>query len=62
MRSRRRSTQEVGKPLAQAKNELNGFLGRIDFFLAEVEQTIAPETVVRRRADEASGSSTIRSA
>jgi acyl-CoA reductase-like NAD-dependent aldehyde dehydrogenase len=29
-------TQEVGKPLAQSRNELNGFLGRIDFFLAEV--------------------------
>jgi acyl-CoA reductase-like NAD-dependent aldehyde dehydrogenase len=39
-------TQEVGKPLAQSRNELNGFLGRIDFFLAEVEATIAPETVL----------------
>jgi acyl-CoA reductase-like NAD-dependent aldehyde dehydrogenase len=39
-------TQEVGKPLAQSRNELNGFLGRIDFFLAEVEKTIAPETVL----------------
>jgi len=39
-------TQEVGKPLQQSKNELNGFLGRIDFFLAEVEKTIAPETVL----------------
>ena len=38
-------TQEVGKPLAQARNELNGFLGRIDFFLAEVERTIASEPV-----------------
>jgi len=38
-------TQEVGKPLQQSKNELNGFLGRIDFFLAEVENTVAPETV-----------------
>jgi len=38
-------TQEVGKPLQQSKNELNGFLGRIDFFLAEVEKTVAPETV-----------------
>jgi hypothetical protein len=32
--------------LQQSKNELNGFLGRIDFFLAEVEKTIAPETVL----------------
>ena len=39
-------TQEVGKPLQQSRNELNGFLGRIDFFLAEVEKTIAPETVL----------------
>jgi len=39
-------TQEVGKPLQQSKNELDGFLGRIDFFLAEVEKTIAPETVL----------------
>jgi acyl-CoA reductase-like NAD-dependent aldehyde dehydrogenase len=38
-------TQEVGKPLAQSRNELNGFLGRIDFFLAEVAKTTAPETV-----------------
>jgi acyl-CoA reductase-like NAD-dependent aldehyde dehydrogenase len=38
-------TQEVGKPLQQSKNELNGFLGRIDFFLAEVEKAVAPETV-----------------
>ena len=38
-------TQEVGKPLQQSKNELNGFLGRIDFFLAEVEKTVVPETV-----------------
>ena len=38
-------TQEVGKPLAQSRNELNGFLGRIDFFLAEVAEASAPETV-----------------
>jgi acyl-CoA reductase-like NAD-dependent aldehyde dehydrogenase len=38
-------TQEVGKPLQQSRNELNGFLGRIEFFLAEVEKTVAPETV-----------------
>jgi len=39
-------TQEVGKPLQQSRNELNGFLGRIDFFLAEVEKTVASETVL----------------
>jgi hypothetical protein len=27
-------THEVGKPIRQSRNELNGFLGRIDFFLA----------------------------
>lgn len=38
-------TSEMGKPLAQARNELNGFLGRIDFFLAEIAESIADETV-----------------
>ena len=38
-------TAEVGKPLAQSRNELNGFLGRIDFFLAEVERAVADEEV-----------------
>ncbi|HVR94725.1 MAG TPA: aldehyde dehydrogenase family protein [Casimicrobiaceae bacterium] len=28
-------TLEVGKPIRQSRNELNGLLGRIDFFLAE---------------------------
>ena len=38
-------TSEVGKPLQQSKNELNGLLGRIDFFLAQTEGTLAPRTV-----------------
>ena len=38
-------TSEVGKPLQQSKNELNGLLGRVDFFLAEAEATLAPRTV-----------------
>jgi acyl-CoA reductase-like NAD-dependent aldehyde dehydrogenase len=38
-------TAEVGKPLQQSKNELNGLLGRVDFFLAEAEATLAPRTV-----------------
>ena len=38
-------TAEVGKPIAQSRNELNGFLGRIDFFLAEVESSTADEEV-----------------
>ena len=38
-------TSEVGKPIRQARNEINGLLGRIDFFLAETESSVAPETV-----------------
>jgi acyl-CoA reductase-like NAD-dependent aldehyde dehydrogenase len=38
-------TAEVGKPIVQSRNELNGFLGRIDFFLAEVDATTASEQV-----------------
>jgi acyl-CoA reductase-like NAD-dependent aldehyde dehydrogenase len=39
------TTSEVGKPLQQSKNELNGLLGRIDFFLEQTEATLAPKTV-----------------
>ncbi|MEP7057330.1 MAG: aldehyde dehydrogenase family protein [Caldimonas sp.] len=38
-------TAEVGKPIRQSRNEINGLLGRIDFFLAEVERATATETV-----------------
>jgi acyl-CoA reductase-like NAD-dependent aldehyde dehydrogenase len=38
-------TQEVGKPISQSRNELNGLLPRIDFFLAQTEQVIADEVV-----------------
>jgi acyl-CoA reductase-like NAD-dependent aldehyde dehydrogenase len=38
-------SQEMGKPLGQAKNEINGLLGRIDFFLAEAEKSVADEHV-----------------
>jgi acyl-CoA reductase-like NAD-dependent aldehyde dehydrogenase len=38
-------TRETGKPIAQSRNELNGLLPRIDFFLAEVERVLATETV-----------------
>lgn len=38
-------TTEVGKPIRQSRNELNGLLGRIDFFLAETERTLAARTV-----------------
>jgi acyl-CoA reductase-like NAD-dependent aldehyde dehydrogenase len=40
-------TREVGKPIAQSRNELKGLLARLDFFLTETEKTIATETVFR---------------
>ncbi|MEI6737959.1 MAG: aldehyde dehydrogenase family protein, partial [Pseudomonadota bacterium] len=39
-------TSEMGKPIKQSRNEINGLLGRIDFFLAEVESVIGTETVM----------------
>ena len=38
-------TLETGKPIKMSRNELNGLLGRIDFFLEEVETATATETV-----------------
>lgn len=38
-------TLETGKPIQLSHNELNGFLGRLDFFLAEAEKSISSETV-----------------
>jgi acyl-CoA reductase-like NAD-dependent aldehyde dehydrogenase len=38
-------TLEVGKPIAQARRELAGLLGRIDFFSAGVEAALADEVV-----------------
>jgi acyl-CoA reductase-like NAD-dependent aldehyde dehydrogenase len=38
-------TREVGKPITQSRNELNGLLPRIDFFLAQTEGAIADEAV-----------------
>jgi len=38
-------TLEVGKPIAQSRNELNGLLPRIDFFLEHFESETAPRTV-----------------
>ncbi len=38
-------THEVGKPIRQSRNELNGLLGRIDFFLAESARTLRDEKV-----------------
>ncbi len=44
-RSRRTLTLEVGKPISQSRNELNGLLPRIDFFIAQTEAAIADEAV-----------------
>jgi len=38
-------TQEVGKPIRQSRNELNGLLARIDFFLAESARALREEKV-----------------
>jgi len=38
-------TSEVGKPISQSRNELNGLLPRIDFFLAQTQAAIADEAV-----------------
>jgi len=39
-------TSEVGKPVKQARNEINGLLGRIDFFLAQVDASTDTEIVM----------------
>jgi acyl-CoA reductase-like NAD-dependent aldehyde dehydrogenase len=38
-------TRETGKPLKMSRNELNGLLGRIDFFLAEAGAATNTQTV-----------------
>lgn len=38
-------THETGKPIKMSRNELNGLLGRVDFFLAELDSTTATQTV-----------------
>ena len=39
-------TSEVGKPIRQSRNELNGLLPRLDFFLAQAEAALAPREVL----------------
>ncbi len=39
-------TEEVGKPIRQSRNELNGLLTRLDFFLAEATRSLRAETVL----------------
>ena len=38
-------TLEVGKPIRQSKNELNGLLARLDFFLGATAKALRDETV-----------------
>ncbi len=38
-------TSETGKPIAMSRNELNGLLGRIDFFLEQAAPAVATQTV-----------------
>jgi len=38
-------TSEVGKPIRQSRNELNGLLGRLDFFLGESGAALREEKV-----------------
>lgn len=39
-------TLEVGKPIAQSRNELNGLLPRLDFFLEHFEAELLPRVVL----------------
>jgi acyl-CoA reductase-like NAD-dependent aldehyde dehydrogenase len=39
-------TDEVGKPIRQSRNELNGLVTRLDFFLKESARTLRAETVL----------------
>ena len=39
-------TDEVGKPIRQSRNELNGLAGRLDFFIAESARALRDETVL----------------
>ncbi len=38
-------TREMGKPIRQSRNELNGLLARIDFFTTQVRAAVGDETV-----------------
>jgi acyl-CoA reductase-like NAD-dependent aldehyde dehydrogenase len=38
-------TRETGKPIKMSRNELNGLLGRLDFFVAMFEPVTAVENV-----------------
>ncbi|MGZ5032930.1 MAG: aldehyde dehydrogenase family protein [Usitatibacter sp.] len=44
-------TTEVGKPIAQARNELKGLIPRLDFFLEETAHALRTEKVSGARGD-----------
>jgi acyl-CoA reductase-like NAD-dependent aldehyde dehydrogenase len=44
-------TQEVGKPIAQARNELSGLEPRLDFFLEHFETELRPRVVLGAARD-----------
>ena len=44
------TTAETGKPITQARNEINGLLPRIDFFLEQAAPTTRTETVFQDAA------------
>jgi acyl-CoA reductase-like NAD-dependent aldehyde dehydrogenase len=45
-------TQEMGKPITQAKNELRALDGRVSFFLDHVTQVASPEVVQQEPVEE----------
>ena len=61
-RSQRTLTSEVGKPIRQSRNELNGLLGRLDFFLEEAPRTLRNETVLADVDAQARGAHLARAA
>jgi acyl-CoA reductase-like NAD-dependent aldehyde dehydrogenase len=44
-------TSEVGKPITQSKNELNGVLGRIDFFVNHAAKVLKDDIVFADRGE-----------
>ncbi len=44
-------TREVGKPITQSRNELNGVLGRIDFFINNAARVLKEEIVFADRGE-----------
>ena len=44
-------TSEVGKPITQSRNELNGVLGRIDFFVNNAARVLKEEIVFADRGE-----------